>query len=62
MENGREKVRYVRISPPRVPTSWIPNAVLILTKMMNSGRRKSTPGNICVDRIVVVNRVLPWNR
>jgi len=35
MENGREKVRYVRISPPRVPTSCIPNAVLILTKMMN---------------------------
>ena len=62
MENGREKVRYVRTSPDRVPTSWMPNVLLMLTKIMNSGSRNSTPGNIWVDRIVVVNALRPRNR
>ena len=47
------------ISPVREPTSWIPVAELMLTKMRKSGSRKSTPGNIWVDRTVVVKTERP---
>src|SRR3954470_8056116 len=62
IENGRLNVRYVMISPSRVPTSCSPNELLMFTKIKNNGSRNSTPGNICVDNTVVVNAVRPRNR
>ena len=59
MENGSEKVRYVRISPPREPNSAMPVALPMLTKIRNSGSRKRMPGNIWVDSTVTVNTRLP---
>ena len=45
-----------------MPTSWMPVAWLMFTKMRNSGSRNSTPGNICVDSTVVVKTLRPLNR
>jgi hypothetical protein len=50
------------MSAPREPYSAMPVALPRLTKMRKSGSRKRMPGNICVERIVTVNRRLPRKR
>src|SRR5688572_24001594 len=62
MENGSENVRYVMISPVRLPYSSSPVRFPTLTKMRNSGSRNRIPGNIWVDSTVTVNSRRPRKR